>query len=155
MNHLFRRRCRELLVVALCAFGGLLAIAPVAAQSPTRVVSSADVSAVRKIIQAQFDAFAADDAKAAFAFATSGLRELFGTPEQFMVLVRTNYPAVYRHAGAIFSRPEWAAGVLVQEVHITDSNGALWLALYQLEPQADHTWRIGGCQISRAKGVST
>ncbi len=155
MRHVSRPGSRTLLIALCVAATVALAPPPAAAQSLSGTVSVADAGAARKVIQAQFDAFAADDAKSAFAFATNGLRELFGTPDQFMVLVRTHYPAVYRHAAASFAKPEWVAGVLVQEVSITDSHGALWLAIYQLEPQTDHSWRIGGCQIARAKGVST
>lgn len=151
---MYPRSRRRAFLAVLLRFG-VFPLAPAAALAQSTLVSPADEAAVRRVIQAQFDAFAADDAKAAFAFATSALRELFGTPERFMALVRANYPAVYRHADTRFLKPAWVAGVLVQEVHITDSNGALWLAIYQLEPQSDRSWRIGGCQIARTKGVST
>src|ERR1700754_3285833 len=59
-------------------------------------VSAADAKAARAVIEGQLAALAADDAKRAFGFAAPELREYFGTPENFIEMVRTSYPVVYR-----------------------------------------------------------
>ena len=112
-----------------------------------RRVRQATPKAVRAIVEAQLAAFAADDAKRAFSYAAPAIREMFGTPDRFMEMVRAGYPVVYRPASVVFLNPEWVEGQLVQGVHLTDASGGLWLAvLYQnSERQPDKSWRISGC----------
>ena len=107
---------------------------------------------MRAVIQAQFDAFAADDAKRAFSYATPQLREAFGSADRFIEVVRSAYPVVYRHATVGFLKPERVDGSLVQGVHLTDERGVLWLALYRLERQRDKSWRISACQLLPTQG---
>jgi hypothetical protein len=107
---------------------------------------------VRAVIQAQFDAFAADDAQRAFSYATPQLRQVFGSADRFIEVVRSAYPVVYRHATVAFLKPERADGSLVQGVHLTDERGVLWLALYRLERQRDKSWRISACQLLPTPG---
>ena len=97
---------------------------PAAAQP----VADADARAARAIVSAQLQAFASDDAKRAFSYAAPSIRAMFGTPERFLAMVRAGYPAVYRAAGVTFLIPVHVEGELVQGVHLTDSEGALWLA---------------------------
>ena len=52
-------------------------------------LSKTDEQAVRAVVQAQLDAFAANDAKRAFSYAAPQLHEMFETPEKFMAMVRT------------------------------------------------------------------
>jgi Domain of unknown function (DUF4864) len=111
-----------------------------------------DAKSVRAAIQSQLAAFAADDAARAFSFATPQLREAFGTADNFMQMVRSSYPVVYRPATVAFLKPQIDQGTVVQAVHFTDGSGVLWLALYTLERQRDKRWRISGCQVVQAEG---
>ena len=115
-------------------------------------VSAADAKSVRAVIQAQFDALAADDAKAAFALAAPNIREMFGTPDKFIDMVRTSYPVVYRPVSVAFLKPERVDDALFQGVHLTDADGNLWLAVYRMVRQRDKSWRIAGCQVVHATG---
>lgn len=115
-------------------------------------LGAADAQRVRAVIQAQLDAFAADDAKRAFSYAAPQLRRMFGTPETFMRMVRDSYPVVYRHATVAYLKPELEQGAVTQAVHFTDAAGGLWLALYRLERQSDRSWRISACQLVRTEG---
>lgn len=136
-----------LFAAALALFG--------AATARAEPVSASDAKAVRAIVEAQLAAFAADDAKRAFSYAAPAIREMFGTPDRFMEMVRAGYPVVYRPASVVFLNPEWVQGQLVQGVHLTDASGALWLAVYQLERQADKSWRISGCNVLPSSGKMT
>ena len=118
-------------------------------------VSAADAKAARAVIEGQLAALAADDAKRAFGYAAPALREYFGTPENFIEMVRTSYPVVYRPASVAFLKPEWLDGELVQGVHMSDDHGVLWLALYRLQRQKNKSWRISACQIVQAEGRVT
>ena len=62
-----------------------------------------DRDAIRTIIQAQLDAFRADDADAAFSFASPNIQQRFGDPSQFMRMVKTGYAPVYANRQAFFS----------------------------------------------------
>ncbi|HEY5321885.1 MAG TPA: DUF4864 domain-containing protein, partial [Caldimonas sp.] len=108
-------------------------------------VSAADTQAVRAVVEAQLAAFAEDDGQRAFSYAAPSIREMFGSPERFMAMVRGSYPVVYRPSAVVFLHPAWVQGQLVQGVHLTDAGGALWLAVYNLERQPDKSWRISGC----------
>ena len=118
-------------------------------------VSAADAKAARAVIEGQLAALAADDAKRAFGYASPELREYFGTPENFLEMVRTSYPVVYRPASVAFLKPQWLEGELVQGVHMSDDHGVLWLALYRLQRQKNKSWRISACQIVQAEGRVT
>lgn len=137
------------LLRSLCAL--LLAVAPllVAAQS---AVSPEDARAVREVIEAQIDAFRKDDAARAFSLATPGIREKFGSPENFMDMVRSSYAVVYRPASVAFEAPVAIDGQIVQPVRMTDAEGRAWLAVYPMQRQPDGNWRTNGCQLGRLSG---
>ena len=118
-----------------------------AAQPQTPAVSAADAKDVRAVIEAQLDAFAADDAIRAMSYAAPPIRQMFGTAENFIGMVRQGYPVVYRPASVTFLKPEMIEGELIQSVQMTDAGGQVWLALYQMQRQGDRSWRINGCQV--------
>ena len=118
-------------------------------------VSATDMRSARAVVQAQLDAFAADDGPRAFSLATQNLRQMFGSPERFMAMVRTGYPVVYRPASVAFLIPEWLDRELIQGVHFTDEAGGLWLAIYRLQRQRDNSWRINGCELVESRASTT
>ena len=126
----------------------LLALAPLVANAQT--VSAADAAAVRKVIEAQLDAFRKDDAPRAFSYATAGIRLTFVTAENFMAMVRSEYPVVYRPRTVAFDKPVPVDDdELVQPVRMTDDGGRTWIALYPMERGSDGVWRTNGCQLRR------
>ena len=62
------------------------------ASSP--VVSKANAIAIAMVVQAQLDAFAADDALLAFSYAAPNIKAMFGTPAKFLRMVKSSYPVV-------------------------------------------------------------
>jgi hypothetical protein len=133
-------------------FGLALVLFGLAASSPAAELSSEDAIAIRGVIAEQLEAFARDDARRAFALATNGIRERFGTPEVFMDMVRTGYPVVYRPKSVQFEKPAVVEGEVIQPVRMTDAEGNAWIALYPMQRQADGVWRINGCQLARLRG---
>ena len=129
------------------AFAALFtALLPLLAQA--QVIEAADAREIRAVVQAQLDAFQRDDATGAFSYATGGIRRTFGTPENFMAMVRSQYPAVYRPAKVVFEAPTRIAGDLVQPVRLTDAEGRQWLAIYSMLRE-HRAWRIAGCHLTR------
>ncbi len=117
-------------------------------------VSAAQAKQVQLLVRAQLDAFAADDAARAFSYAAASIQQMFGTPDQFMQMVRSSYPVVYRPASVTFLTAKSDATGIVQPVHMTDADGASWLALYRLVQLKDKSWRIAGCVLAVGKGQS-
>jgi Domain of unknown function (DUF4864) len=115
-------------------------------------VNPNDARAVRQVIEAQLDAFRRDDAKGAFSYATASIRSMFETPDNFLRMVKSQYPMVYRPAGVAFGEVRVIDGQLTQTVVFTDSENQRWLALYPMERLADgKTWRIDGCIVERVE----
>lgn len=131
----------------------LVALAPLLAAA--QGVSPADARAVREVVQAQLDAFQKDDAAAAFALATPGIRETFGDAATFMEMVKQSYAVVYRPKTVQFEEAMLIDGTLVQPVRLTDSEGRAWIALYPMEKQPDGRWRTNGCQLARYSETRT
>lgn len=132
----------------------LLALAPVLAAGQS-VLSDADVGALREVIEAQLDAFRKDDAPRAFSYATAGIREAFGNPDNFLQMVRMSYPVVYRPKTVAFEPPLVAHGEVLQPVRMTDADGRGWLALYPMERDPAGAWRINGCRLARLAAQET
>ena len=118
-------------------------------------VSASDAKRVRAVIEAQFAAFAAGDAKRAFSYAAPAIRQQFGSAERFVAMVQASYPVVYRPASVAFLAPEGAAGEVLQGVQLTDDAGRAWLALYHMQRQRDRSWRIAGCELVQSEGRYT
>ncbi len=145
-----RRRFGRLAMFAL--------LAPVAAGAAT--LAEPDASAVRKVVEAQLDAFAAGDAERAFSYAATGIRAQFGDAGTFMAMVRGGYPMVVRPAAVSYFLPQAEPGAAPdpatarQNVQLRDREGRLWMATYVLERQAGAGWRISGCMVVADSGKS-
>jgi hypothetical protein len=126
-----------------CSLCLLAALGPAAAAD----VPTPDAASVRKVVQAQLDAFAADDANRAFSFADPGIRSKFADARQFLAMVRTQYPMVHRAASVSFLKPEADGAMVIQRVRLEDAAGAAWLATYLLQKQKDAQWRISACLV--------
>lgn len=123
--------------------------------APGTDLSRADALAVHKVVQAQLDAFAADDAERAFSFAAPGIRQMFGTAQNFLAMVRSTYAVVHRPASVVFLKPGRQQAEAVQTVQMTDAQGEAWLATYTLQRQGDKSWRISGCIVVPNQGKAT
>ena len=123
----------------------LLSVASARAQE----LSTADQTAIAGVIQDQIAAFHVDDAARAFAYASPAIQGKFGTPEEFLEMVRTGYLPVYRAKDVTFRDLAVENGVPVQAVEIRGPDGEGVLALYFMERQKDGSWKINGCLIAR------
>jgi hypothetical protein len=138
------RRLLTCLVVLLAL------IAPAAGQMPADV-SAADRAAIRGIIESQMAAFQRDDGAAAFAFASPSIQAMFGTPENFLAMVRSGYAAVYRPRAVTFENMiAGDVGQPVQLVRVVGPDGQPMIAAYEMTRLPDGTWRINGCVLLKA-----
>lgn len=109
-----------------------------------------DVAAAQRVIRAQEQAFGRDDAAAAYFHAAPAIKQIFPEPDIFMQMVQQAYPPVYRHRSFEFGEARAANGQVAQRVHIVDTNGEAWEALYTLEQQPDGSFKITGCSLLKA-----
>jgi hypothetical protein len=128
----------------LAVLGLLLALGlPVGAQD----VSTADRTAIRDAIQGQVEAFRRDDGEQAFGFASPAIRQMFGTSEIFMDMVRQGYQPVYRPRVFEFREIVTLHGQITQKVHVVGPDGRPVTAYYPMTQLPDGSWRIDGCYL--------
>jgi hypothetical protein len=125
----------------------LLGAAVVAARAHAAAadVAAADRAAIRRVIEDQLAAFKRHDAQAAFKHAAPAIQEMFGTPENFMVMVRHEYPPIYQSRSFLFGELERVGGELTQSVTVVGEDGAAFSAFYLMAHQEDGSWRVLGC----------
>lgn len=102
------------------------------------------------LIRSQEQAIVRDDATAAYSLATPGIQMMFGNADIFMSMVKEGYPPIYRHRSFDFGLATTTDGVISQQVHIVDSEGVAWEALYTLDRQPDGSLKISGCSLTKA-----
>lgn len=105
------------------------------------------------VVQAQLKAFAADDAKKAFSFASPTIQKAVGNADNFMSMVRSNYEVVYRPASSTFLKPVGYRNEAYVQVQLTDKDGDAWIATYTLERLKNRKWVITGCDVNQAVGT--
>jgi uncharacterized protein DUF4864 len=126
----------------------LLLLILIALPAQAQQVAPSDKAAIAGVIQDQIAAFKVDDASRAFGYASPAIQAKFGTPEEFLNMVRTGYGQVYRAAQVSFRDLVIEQGVPVQPVEIRGMDGTGVLALYFMERQPDGSWRINGVLIA-------
>jgi len=142
----------------LCFVLMLLVAAPAAGGAWAQTIERPGLAARQAIlgtINAQLDAFQRDDGARAFSYATPALREQFGTPENFMAMVRGGYQAVYRPRSVEFLDARVIEGRTGQAVRFVGPDGRAVIALYTMEQQPDGSWRIAAVQLIPSDELSS
>lgn len=130
----------------------LLAFQAISLPAHAENLSAADEQSIRAVVEGQLAAFAKDDANKAFSFAAPNVRKALGSAANFMSMVRSDYPVVYRPASVAFLKAEGKDGDVIQRVQMADASGEAWLAVYSLQKQKDKSWLITGCSVVKNKG---
>jgi hypothetical protein len=104
------------------------------------------------IIERQFDAFARDDAEAAYALADPAIKEMFVDADHFLAMVRDRYPPVYRHRSVEFGDFAELGDDANLKATLVDNDNVVWTALYSLRREANGDWLISGCVLAKAEG---
>ncbi len=127
------------IIFAICT-AAALSLAPAA---------RAQEGPIRAVIEAQIEAFEADDFETAFNFASPTIQGMFGTAQNFGAMVKGGYPMVWRPDTLRFLALEERGGLLFQDVMVRDEAGALHILEYQMQ-QGEDGWLINGVSIRRA-----
>jgi hypothetical protein len=144
----------------LCAAALLLLglVGPGTVQSawavPPLEITGRDAEAIQAVVQSQLDAFAADDAVKAFELSTASTRNILGSADSFLQMIKYEYPPIYRHRRALFMPPQLLEGQALQVVRLTDRDNNVWVAIYRMKVEQDGKWRIDGCSLVETTSVS-
>jgi hypothetical protein len=131
--------------------GGLLPVQSQAkepAHGGSRKLSVVDRQKIQRVINLQIGAFERDEEAVAFSYATPDARRYFGSPHNFMEVVRGSYSALYHHTSREFLEAAVVHGLVVQPLKILTTDGDIIVALFTVEQQADQEWRVGSCEFA-------
>ncbi|GLS85478.1 hypothetical protein GCM10010873_04510 [Cypionkella aquatica] len=114
--------------------------------------AAAQEAPIQQTIASQLEAFNAEDVPKAWTYASPTIKGIFGTPDQFGVMVQKLYPMVWRHDAVRMLELRTVAGNLWQRVMITDAGGRTYLLDYMMIETADG-WQINAVQLLPQQGV--
>jgi len=122
--------------------------------SATSENSQPDRSTIQELIRGQLSAFARNDAKGAYAYASPEIQRKFQNPEIFITMVKRGYRPVYQPREVSFGQIRATKNGPLQEVYVVGPDGNNWLALYSFSQGADGSWKISGCYLTKSKGFA-
>ena len=131
-----------------------IAVLLLAWSTSAAALESADKSAIRGVIERQIEAMRRDDGAAAYGYAAPAIQRMFPSEDSFMRMVRDAYRPVYKPRSVLFGELKDGADEITQSVLLRDADGEDWLAIYSLERQADGSWKISGCRLTKDLGES-
>ena len=108
---------------------------------------------IQSTISDQLRAFASDNFIEAFTHASPGIKDIFGTVENFSNMVKKGYPMVWRYNNFEFLNLEEIPQGYSQIVRITDQDDKLFLLKYFMKNVAG-IWKISGVSIIEASDFS-
>ena len=130
----------QLIISALTLFIGLMASPILAEDDPQPQIQT--------VIENQIAAFKVDNFAVAFSYASRSIQSMFGTAENFGVMVQRGYPMVFRPAEVQFLDLRKMSGDFWQQVLIRDQAGVRHMVLYRMQKGPDG-WRINGVQLGK------
>lgn len=98
---------------------------------------------IRAVIGDQFDDFRAGDVIGAFDNASPDIRQMFGTPENFGMMVQRGYPAIWAAQSVEFLGLREAGEKTIQRLRVRDADGAEATFDYEMI-EVEGVWRIDG-----------
>ena len=114
--------------------------------------AAADEGAIQDAIGAQIEAFKVDDFGTAFDYAAPNIKGMFGTADNFGLMVRRGYPMVWQPGTVEYLGSDANGALWRQEVLITDGFGRLHKLRYTMVETPDG-WKIAGVQILEAPEI--
>jgi hypothetical protein len=108
--------------------------------------ATAQEAPIQDTINGQITAFLADDLTGAFTFASPNIKTIFGSSDNFGLMVQRAYPMVYRPSAVQMGELREVAGALWQRVYVTDAEGRGHALDYQMIETAEG-WKINAVQL--------
>jgi hypothetical protein len=141
-------RALGIVCILAAAWLALAAAAAFAQAQPGPTHPAAEWQKIREVVTAQREALLAGDGERAFAFATPALRRQYGNAKAFMRMVDDGYRPLVEARYAELLEGAIIEGSTIQPLRLVMPDGAVRVALYELERQDDGSWRIAGCVIA-------
>jgi Domain of unknown function (DUF4864) len=121
-------------------------LAPLAVVAP--VIAAQPDDAIKAVIEDQLNAFAADNGEQAYSHAAPIVKQVFPSVDMFMGMVKKGYAPVYRNTERVYGKVfQDGLGRPSMRVALTGADGKRYEAIYNMELQADGSWKIAGCAI--------
>jgi Domain of unknown function (DUF4864) len=139
--------------LVLCLLIAVPAFAAPPASEPT--LPANEWKTIRKVIDDQLQALKAGDGATAMTFAAPGIREQFGTPDNFLRMVREGYAPLLDARYTQFLEGALIEGAAIQPLRLVLPDDKVMVALYQMQRQPDGRWRIAGCVLAPSTVQST
>ena len=114
---------------------------------------SQDRAGIEQTISDQLEAFNARDVNTAWSFASPMIQGMFGSPENFGMMVQRGYPMVWTNDAPEFMGLREQSGRIVQTVRLRDTSGQLHVLDYEMLMMND-IWLINGVYLVPQPGVS-
>ncbi|MGV3741658.1 MAG: DUF4864 domain-containing protein [Burkholderiaceae bacterium] len=112
-----------------------------------------DAQEIRSVIQSQLHAVSRDDAEVAFSFTSTSTRGELGSPDDFMDLIRHDFPMLYRHRQVMFEEPDIDVNHATQIVQFIDEKDSVWVGIYKMQREKNGSWKVAGCQLIETASV--
>jgi hypothetical protein len=141
--------------LAMKFLAALIMAFALAAPACADTVAAKDWTAIRKVIGDQLVALKAGDGKKAMTFAAPGIQAQFGTPDNFMRMVRGGYSALLDARHTQFLEGAVIDDAIIQPLRLVLPDETVLVALYRMQKQPDGRWRIAGCAIAPSTVRST
>jgi len=133
---------------AMTALAALVAGLAIAQAPGTQALPPADWLAIRAVVEDQRAAFAAGDARRAFAYASPGIRERFVDAGTFLAMVRQSYSPLIEARDAQLLDGAVVDGRVIQPLQLVMPDDTVLVALYRMERQPGGAWRVAACLIA-------
>jgi ketosteroid isomerase-like protein len=117
------------------------------ADQPATATEAQDQAAIKQAIEGQLDAFRRGDAQTAYSYAAPGIQQRFPDSDTFMKMVISGYNVLRQPTQVEFQDLHSHFGAWLQIVRLTDLDGVVFQAMYQMERQESGEWKIGGCVL--------
>jgi hypothetical protein len=111
--------------------------------------------AIRQVVGNQLKALKSGNGRHALGYATPAIRAQFGTPDNFLRMVRNGYAPLLEARSTQFLQGAVIDGTAFQAMRLVLPDNAVLVALYQMEKQSDGRWRIAGCVLAPSTVVAT
>ncbi|AGI69448.1 hypothetical protein OAN307_c40280 [Octadecabacter antarcticus 307] len=114
--------------------------------------AQAQDASIEDVITSQLQAFVDRDVAQAWEYASPMIQGMFGTPENFGLMVRTGYPMVWDNSDVQFlDRTEFQSRTR-QEVQVQGPGGLFYILDYQMI-ETPNGWQINSVQVIPAPEV--
>jgi hypothetical protein len=137
-----------LFAVALMIVSALSAEFALAAPESSPTMRAAEWAAIRQVIGKQLDALKKGDGTKAMSFASPQIRLQFGTPDNFMAMVKSGYGPLLTARYTEFLDGAVIEGAVIQPLRLIAHDNTVLVALYTMEKQKDGRWKIAGCVLA-------